>query len=89
MVYPNNGLLHSTKHDYLMIKLINFIIKKGSEQRNIEEEYIVQATSYMKVVKVEGMRKATHCLGVYTGVKMYEKIKDDYNTKAILIDSPG
>jgi hypothetical protein len=55
MVYPNIGLLHSTKHDYLMIKLINSITKKESVQRYIEEEYIVQATSYMKVVKDKGM----------------------------------
>ena len=48
-----------------MINLINFIIKKESEQRYIEEEYIVEATRYMKVGKVKGMWKATHCLGVF------------------------
>lgn len=36
-----------------MIKLINFIIKKEHEQRNIEEEYIGQ------VIKVKDMQK-TH-----------------------------
>lgn len=56
-IYPNNGLLHSTKHDDLMIKLINFIIKKEREQRSIEEEYIGQATIYMKVIKVKDMQK--------------------------------
>lgn len=34
-----------------MVKLINFIIKKEHEQRNIEEEYIGQ------VIKVKGMQK--------------------------------
>lgn len=66
--------------------MINFIIKKEHEQRSIEEEYIGQATIYMKVIKVKDMQKATHCLGVQIDVKMYEKIKDNYNTKIIFLD---
>ena len=64
MVYPNIGLLHSTKHDYLMIKLINSITKKESVQRHV---------------------KSTHCVEVYIDVKIYEKIKDNYNVKVILM----
>lgn len=40
-----------------MIKLINFIIKKEHEQRSTEEEYIGQATIYMKVFKVKDMQE--------------------------------
>lgn len=52
MVYPNNGLLHSTKHDSLTIKLINFIIKKKeSEQRYTVEEYTVQLLFIWKLLR--------------------------------------